>query len=85
MTFCIAVFRSKPQVFEFLNGIKAQGVWAEITQTPKESGVGCGLSVKFQFVHIRTAQKVLAVQNPNSFFGFYKVEKVGNRTSVHRL
>ena len=43
----LAVFRSRAQSLDYLSALKAAGVSAQAVSTPKEAGVGCGLSVKF--------------------------------------
>ena len=43
----ILAFRSRSDTVRFAEFLKNNSVPAEIVNTPKEAGVGCGLSVKF--------------------------------------
>ncbi len=47
MTFCIAVFRSRTQVMEFIEYMQSRGIDSSAINTPAEAHVGCGISAKF--------------------------------------
>lgn len=68
----IAVFRSRAQSLDFLSALKAAGVAAQAISTPKEAGVGCGLSVKFDERSLFRAKAVLAKRPYSSFAGFLR-------------
>ena len=56
----LAVFRSRAQALDFLNAVKKTGVPAQAVSTPKEAGVGCGISIKFDEQFLGRAKAVLA-------------------------
>lgn len=68
----LAVFRSRAQSLDFLARVKAAGVPARTVSTPKEAGVGCGVSVKFEDSYYSKAVAVLSQRPYSSFSGFMK-------------
>lgn len=82
MTKCIAVFRSKTDLFTFINYMKYGGAFIETTATPKEARIGCGLSAKFDERFYRLALSVLATYDLPSFFGIYKIQNQNGRVST---
>ena len=46
MEYVVVAFRSRAHTVGFYELLKKNGISAEIINTPKEAGVGCGLSVK---------------------------------------
>lgn len=82
MTKCIAVFRSKTDLFTFINYMKYGGAFIGTTATPKEARIGCGLSAKFDERFYRLALNVLSSYDFPSFFGIYKIKNVNGRIST---
>lgn len=80
----IAVFKSKTEVFAFKDLLSAVSA-ADITSTPKEAHLGCGLSVKFSPNALGAAVRILNGYDFRSFYGFYSVEKNGGRTTTVKL
>ena len=68
----LAVFRSRAQTLEYISVLKGNGVPAQAVNTPKEAGVGCGVSAKFEDVFLSRARACLAKRNYSSFSGFMK-------------
>ncbi len=68
----LAVFRSRAQSLDYLSALKAAGVSAQAVSTPKEAGVGCGVSVKFDERALFRAKAVLAKRPYSSFSGFLR-------------
>ncbi len=66
----LAVFRSRAQALEYISVLKAGGVPAQAVSTPKEAGVGCGISAKFEDVFFARAKSCLAKKSYSSFSGF---------------
>ncbi len=69
----LAVFRSRAQTLEYLSALKADGVPAQAVNTPKEAGVGCGISAKFEEAFFPRARACLAKRRYTSFSGFMRV------------
>ena len=66
----LAVFRSRAQSLEYISVLKASGVPAQAVSTPKEAGVGCGISAKFDEAFLSRARSCLAKKQYSSFSGF---------------
>ena len=83
MTKCVAVFRSKTELFTFINYLKYQGALVETVATPKEARIGCGISAKFDERFFRLAIEIIENYTFSRFFGIYKIKHDGvRRTSI---
>lgn len=82
MTKCIAVFRSKSDLFTFINYMKYSGAFIETTATPKEARIGCGLSAKFDERFYRLSLSILSTYDFPSFYGIYKIQNKNGRVST---
>ena len=82
MEYVVAAFRSRAETIKFYEYLLSYGADAHIINTPKEAGVGCGLSVKIS-PRILLAVKRAAVSFPaKSFAGFFLVKTVGGKRYV---
>ena len=79
MEFIIASFRSRAHTIKFYNLLRANGVGVELVNTPKEAGVGCGLSVKFKKEQLSFVKQGVSRVNLPSFAGFFAVKEIGGR------
>lgn len=68
----LAVFRSRAQTLEFISALRAGGVPAQPVNTPKEAGVGCGVSAKFDETFLGRVKFYLAKKYYTSFSGIMK-------------
>ena len=85
MEYVIVAFRSRAHTVRFSEFLRANGLANEIVNTPKEAGVGCGLSVKISknnFLHAKTAVRVQAL---SSFAGFFLVSVIGGKRIVRAI
>lgn len=81
MEHVVVAFRSRAETVKFSEILKRYGVYNEIVSTPKEAGVGCGLSVKISKDSVQSVKRVVAVVGMKSFAGFFLVKTVaGGRT-----
>lgn len=71
----LAVFRSRAQTLDFVSRLRGEGVPAQAVSTPKEAGVGCGVSAKFEENFLPRVLSLLKVRAYSSFSGIMK--KVG--------
>ncbi len=69
----LAVFRSRAQTLGYLTELRAAGIPAQAVSTPKEAGVGCGISAKFEETFFERAKRVLAKRAYSAFAGFLRV------------
>lgn len=68
----LAVFRSRAQTLDYISSLKKLGVPVGAANTPKEAGVGCGLSAKFDERFLPRARAALDKKPYSSFVGFLK-------------
>ena len=72
----IAVFRSRAQALDFISFLKGAVVPAQAVSTPKEAGVGCGISAAFDERFLPRAAAVLNKRRYTAYRGIMK--KYGN-------
>ena len=73
----LAVFKSRSETLGFISKLRANGVPASAMATPKEAGVGCGLSARFEEVFLSRARMTLSKGNYRSFAGFMRKSNFG--------
>ncbi|MDE5547710.1 MAG: DUF3343 domain-containing protein [Clostridia bacterium] len=66
----LAVFKSRAQTLDFISRLSHAGVPAQAVSTPKDAGVGCGISAKFDARFFPRAKAVLSARPYSSFAGF---------------
>lgn len=84
MEYIVVAFRSRAVVVGFSNFLKNIGVKNEIVNTPKEAGVGCGLSVKISPSALAVAKRAISQKNLN-VAGFFSVKLIGGRRYVRSI
>ena len=82
MEYIAITFRSRAHTVRFAEFLRRNGVYCQIINTPKEAGVGCGLSVRIKTAHFAVAKRCVAITDYNSFAGFFLVKTVGSGRSV---
>jgi hypothetical protein len=77
MEYVLAVFvnRSHSQLFSKL--LLSKGIPANVISTPRDLGLSCGLSVKFNLAHLGIAKNLLKSSGFTSFKNFYKEMHLG--------
>ncbi len=76
MEYVVVAFRSRAHTVKFHGFLSRNGILAEIVNTPKEAGVGCGLSVKISKDVFSVVKQAVRMANLNSFAGFFLVKMV---------
>lgn len=84
MTEILAVFRSRSQAIDCMTKMRALNIPASLVNTPKEAGVGCGLSLKFTQQAANRAKSVIARMNYSAFYGYMRLDSHGGKISVKR-
>ena len=82
MEYIVAAFRSRAETVRFYEFLKSNGFTAGIINTPKEAGVGCGLSVKIPVGAYSLVSRAARFFPAKSFAGFFSVKTVGGRRVV---
>ena len=85
MEHVIIAFRSRAHTIEFANFLKRNGVAMEIVNTPKEAGVGCGLSVKVKKQSYNFCKSAVLKLALSSFAGFFLLTSFGKEQAVRRI
>lgn len=85
MTEVLAVFRSRSQAIDCNSGLRAFGIPSCLVNTPKEAGVGCGLSVKIPQNLFARARALVNNARYSAFYGFYRADNVYGRTVIRRI
>ncbi len=78
-------FRSRSQTIKFSEMLRKRGISSRVINTPKEAGVGCGLSVQIDVKYFVIVKKIVHLSNLNSFAGFFYIKQVGNRRIVKSI
>jgi len=72
MTEYLAVFRSRTQAMDCAARLRALKIPAKIVNTPKEAGVGCGLSIKFSAAVSPRAKAAINRAGYSAFYGYLR-------------
>ncbi len=82
MTEMLAIFRSRSQAIDCMNKLRVFNVPAQLINTPKEAGVGCGLSLKLSAAAATRAKSVIAKMNYSSFYGYMRIDFRGGKIFI---
>lgn len=85
MKYYIAVFKSRSQAMKFYDKIKKSGFLVSIINTPRQAGLGCGLSLKFSNNDLSAVSRLIALESLSSFGGIFKVTGSGHTLTLQRL
>lgn len=85
MEYLIVAFRSRAHTIKFANLLRSQNFAMEIINTPKEAGVGCGLSVKIRKQDYELVKKLVLLSALSSFAGFFTVKELGQKRIVRTV
>lgn len=77
MEYIIVAFKSRSHTIKFYNMLMALNIRSEIVNTPKQAGVGCGLSVKLNKHHLNSVRKAVQLSGLCSFSGIFTITSIG--------
>lgn len=82
---CLAVFSSRNETLYLAKMLLSNGYKSGVVNTPKEVGLTCGISVKFEEQNLPNV-KIFILSKPfRSFLGIYRIVINGNRYSYEKL
>lgn len=81
----VVVFKSKAEVFSFLDKAKAFGISGSVVSTPKELKTGCGLSVGLNDNYATFAVKIVNSGNFPTFFGIFRLKRNGLKSTLTKI
>ena len=82
---CLAVFASRNETLYLAKMLLANGIRAGVVNTPKEAGLACGISVKFEEFNLLAVKNLLASKPFRSFAGIYRVNFRENRYTYEKI
>ena len=82
MDYVLISFRSRTDVLSFKEYLKFYGENATLVSTPKEAGIGCGLSVKISVNSLSIAKKILKNKNYTALAGIFLVSIRGGHSFI---
>ncbi len=85
MTELLAVFRSRAQAADCNSRLRMNGIPSNLINTPKEAGIGCGLSVKIPQNMAARAKTIILKGNYSAFYGFFAMKNLYGRIFFGRL
>lgn len=85
MDYIVVTFRSRAHTVGFYEFLRKNGVYCQIINTPKEAGVGCGLSVRLNTSYISVAKKAVKITAYSSFAGIFLVKTTGGRRFIKSI
>ena len=85
MEFIAVAFRSRAHTVRFAEFMRKNGVYCQIINTPKEAGVGCGLSVRCDVRYLATVNRAVKLTGYDSFAGVFSVRIRGTARSVKSI
>ncbi len=85
MEYVAVAFRSRAHTVKFSALLTDNGIYNQIINTPKEAGVGCGLSVKIGTQAFSSVKRIVLSLRLSSFAGFFLVKTVGGKRIVKSI
>lgn len=85
MEYIIVAFRSRSHTIKFANLLRERLLAMEIVNTPKEAGVGCGLSVKIRKESLEMVKRLVFMASLSSFAGFFSVKEMSGKRFVRSI
>ena len=68
----LAVFKSRAQAIDCVAYVKGAGIPVQTVSTPREAGVGCGLSARFDESFLTRVRFFMGKRSYSSFSGFMR-------------
>ena len=81
----IVVFRSKTDVFGYMEELADRGIPSGTTGTPKEARIGCGIAVDLDHRYLADPRVISLARRFGGFYGVFVVERIADRVSTSRL
>ncbi len=85
MDYVVIAFKSRSHTVRFSEVLRNNRIQNEIVNTPKQAGVGCGLSVKISKSSLEPAKRVLRAFKSNTFAGIFLVMNRGGGRFVKSI
>ena len=81
----VVTFRTKTEVFEFLQESKFYNMQSKIVSMPAEIKIGCGYAVEILQIGYARAYSIVKMGDYPTFNGIYNLKKQAGKTKIERL
>ena len=81
----VVTFKTKTEVFEFLQESKLYNVQSKLVSMPAEIKIGCGFAVEISQIAYGVAYALVKRGDYPTFNGIYNIKKQEGRTKIERL
>ena len=81
----VVVFKTKTDVFRFVESCTEWGLGAKIVTIPREIKIGCGLSVEIASSSVQTAKNLIRYGGYSSFNGIFIIKRINAKSIVQKL
>lgn len=81
----VVVFKSKSEVFSFMESAKNAGIGGKVVAVPKEIKIGCGLAVGLSDNYSVAAGSLIRSGDYRTFYGIFKIKRNGFKSSVAKI
>ena len=85
MEYIVVAFRSRAHTVKFFEFLRSNGVAVEIVNTPKEAGVGCGLSVKTSKNNLVVVKRAVYLSALDSYAGTFLITNISGKRIVRTI
>ena len=85
MEYIVVAFRSRAHTVKFFEFLRSNGVAVEIVNTPKEAGVGCGLSVKTSKNNLVIIKRAVHLSALDSYAGTFLITNISGKRIVRTI
>ncbi len=85
MEYIVVSYRSRESTLKLHQILSNGGIACQVINTPKEAGVGCGLSVKIAKQNFATVKRVVFKLDLKGFAGFFAVSIMGGKRFVRSI
>ena len=82
---CLAVFSSRNETLYLAKILLANGYRVGVVNTPKEAGLTCGISVRFEENNLPSIRMLISSKPFRSFVGIYRVQSSGNGNTYEKI
>lgn len=83
--YCLAVFSSRNETLYLAKMLISNGYRASVINTPKEAGLACGISVKFEERNLSNVKMFISSKPFRSYAGIYRVRNYDNRNNYEKI
>ncbi len=81
----VVTFKTKTEVFAFLEEFRASGRKAKIVTTPKEVKIGCGFAVEINSANTSSAYFLIKNGYFPTFNGIFTVKRGNGKSSITKI